>query len=91
MIIEILLGLFVLVEGYIIWNLLKKTELLESWTENFTDRVNQVQNELNDIDDRGHFESDDEIGTIFGGIKDIINDLQTYTEGENIVEKEEKK
>ena len=30
MIVEILLGLLVLAEGYIIWNLTRKTELLES-------------------------------------------------------------
>jgi hypothetical protein len=30
MIIEIVLGLFVLAEGYVIWNLNRKTELLET-------------------------------------------------------------
>ena len=45
MIIEIVLGLFVLAEGYIIWNLTKKTELLETWMEDFSDRVAQVQRE----------------------------------------------
>lgn len=91
MIIEILLGLFVIVEGYVIWNLIRKTELLETWVEDFTDRVSQVQSDLNDIDDRGHFESDDEIGTIFDGIKDIIGDLQNFTNREVISEEKEEK
>ena len=82
MIIEIVLGLLVLTEGYVIWNLIRKTELLETWMEDFSDRVSQVQNDLSDIDSTGHFESDDEIGAIFEGIKDIINDLNNFVEGE---------
>ena len=39
MIIEIILGLLVLTEGYVIWNLFRKTELLESWVENFSQRA----------------------------------------------------
>ena len=84
MIIEIgVLGLFVLIEGYIIWNLTRKTELLETWMEDFSNRVTQVQSDLNDIDSTGHFESDDEIGAIFNSIKDIINDLNNFTEQES--------
>ena len=87
MIVEItLLGLLVLAEGYVIWNLTRKTELLETWIENFGDRVSQVQSDLNDIDSTGHFESDDEIGAIFEGIKDIINDLNNFVESEEISE-----
>ena len=82
MIIEIVLGLFVLAEGYVIWNLNRKTELLETWIEDFTDRISRVQQELSDIDSTGHFESDDEIGSIFVSIKDIINDLNNFTEQE---------
>ena len=87
MIVEIVvLGLLVLVEGYVIWNLTRKTELLETWIENFSDKVSQVQSDLNDIDSTGHFESDDEIGAIFEGIKDIINDLNNFVESEEISE-----
>ena len=82
MIIEIVLGLLVLAEGYVIWNLNRKTELLETWVEDFSDRVNRVQQELSEIDSTGHFESDDEIGSIFDSIKDIINDLNNFTEQE---------
>jgi len=86
MIIEIILGLLVLAEGYVIWNLTRKTELLETWIENFSDRVSQVQSDLKDIDSTGHFESDDEIGAIFDSIKDIINDLNNFVEQESISE-----
>ena len=86
MIVEIVLGLLVLAEGYVIWNLTRKTELLETWIEDFTDRISRVQQELSDIDSTGHFESDDEIGSIFVSIKDIINDLNNFVESEEISE-----
>ena len=54
--------------------------------EDFSNRVSQVQSDLNDIDSTGHFESDDEIGAIFDGIKDIINDLNNFVESEEISE-----
>jgi len=87
MIVEIgVLGLLVLIEGYVIWNLTRKTELLETWVEDFTDRVNRVQQELSDIDSTGHFEADDEIGTIFSSIKEVVNELNDFVEGEVISE-----
>ena len=87
MIVEIvILGLVVLVEGYVIWNLTRKIELLETWMEDFSDRVSKVQSDLNDIDSTGHFESDDEIGSIFDSIKEIINDLNNFVESEEISE-----
>ena len=84
MIIEIVLGIIVLTEGYVIWNLMRKTELLETWIEDFGDRITRVQQELKDIDSTGHFEADDEVGSIFDSIKEVINELNDLTEGEEI-------
>ena len=75
MIIEIVLGLLVLVEGYVIWNLFRKTELLETWVESFTRRIQYIQDDLKVIDSKGHFEADDEVGTIFKQIQDTIDQL----------------
>jgi hypothetical protein len=75
MIIEIVLGIVILVEGYIIWNLMRKTELLETWVEDFGNRVTRVQQELSEIDSTGHFESDDEVGSIFEQIKETVDKL----------------
>ena len=83
MIIEIVLGLLVLAEGYVIWNLTRKTEMLETWVQSFSTKVVNVRNELTEIDATGHFEADDEVGTIFTGIKEIISDLEE-TLGEDI-------
>ena len=75
MIFEIFLGVLLFIEGYIIWNLNKKTELLETWVENFTQRVQKVQEDLKEVDSKGYFESDDDVGSIFERIKEIINEL----------------
>jgi len=85
MILEIGLVIFIIADVvgcYVIWNLTRKTELLETWIENFGDKVSQVQDDLTAIDSTGHFESDDEIGTIFDSIKEIINDLNNFVESE---------
>ena len=49
MIIEIVLGLIVLAEGYVIWNLTRKTELLETWVEDFSDKIKEIINDLNNF------------------------------------------
>jgi|TARA_R100000030_G_scaffold5936_1_gene4037 hypothetical protein len=89
MIIEILLGcagVIVITETYVIWNLMRKTELLETWVEDFSDRIVRVQEELTEIDSTGHFESDDEVGTIFQSIKEVVNDINDLSEKESISE-----
>tara|TARA_Y100000361_G_C11117336_1_gene321144 strand:- start:218 stop:463 length:246 start_codon:yes stop_codon:yes gene_type:complete len=78
MVLEIVLGILLVIESYIVWNLSRKTELLETWVESFSQTVNEVQTELKRIDNTGHFEADDEIGTIFTQIKDTIKQLETY-------------
>jgi hypothetical protein len=83
MILEIILGIVVLTEGYVIWNLFRKTELLETWVENFTQRVQSVQNNLKEVDSQGYFEADDEVGSIFERIKEIINELDNL-KGEEV-------
>ena len=83
MLVEIILWLLVLVEGYVIWNLFRKTELLETWVEEFTQRIQSVQNDLSNIDSTGHFEADDEVGSIFEAIKDTIRQLDSL-KGEEV-------
>ena len=56
---------------------------LESWVEDFTQTIETVQNDLKDIDSTGHFESDDEVGTIFKQIKETVNQLESYR-GEDV-------
>ena len=83
MIFEIFLGVLLVIEGYIIWNLFRKTELLETWVEDFTQRIQTVQNDLNEIDSSGAFESDDEVGTIFEQINETVKQLENL-KGEEV-------
>jgi len=83
MIVEIILGIVVIAEGYVIWNLIRKSELLEMWVERFTQDIQIVQNELKKIDSTGHFEADDEVGTIFKLIKNTIEELDNL-KGEEV-------
>ena len=86
MIIEIILAIETvafIVEGYVIWNLMKKTELLETWVEAFTRRIQYIQDDLKVIDNKGAFESDDEVGSIFKQIKETVNQLDNLI-GEEI-------
>ena len=83
MILEILLGLLVvifIIESYVVWNLLNKVELLETWVEDFSDRVAGTWEEIKTIDSTGHFEADDEVGSIFTSIKETIEELNQYIE-----------
>ena len=82
MILQIILGLVVLGEGYIIWNLTRKTERLESWVEDYAQRVIDTQETLKEIDDKGNFEADDEVGVIFTAIKETVDELNEITEKE---------
>ena len=87
MIVEIvILGSVVLAEGYVIWNLNTKQEMLEDWVEDFIQSVEKVNFDLKQADYKGSFETDDEIGSIFDSIKDIINDLNNFVESEEVSE-----
>ena len=81
--VEIILGILVLTEGYVIWNLFRKLELVETWVEEFTQRIETVQTDLKVIDAKGAFESDDEVGSIFEQIKETVNKLDNLI-GEEI-------
>tara|TARA_R110000803_G_scaffold46083_1_gene96797 strand:- start:361 stop:627 length:267 start_codon:yes stop_codon:yes gene_type:complete len=63
---------------YVIWNLTKKTELLETWVEDFTQTIETINRELKEIDAKGSFESDDETGVIFKQIQDTVKQLDSY-------------
>ena len=81
--IEIVLGIFIvacLVEGYVIWNLMTKQEKLEDWTERYIGKIGEVNRNIDEIDYKGYFEVDDEVGQIFKQIKEEVNSLEELTE-----------
>jgi hypothetical protein len=80
MVIEVILGVLTLTFGFTTYNQMRKVERLEDWVENYSARVIQTKNILDELDSEGKFESDDEIGVVFEGIKDAVNELNTITE-----------
>ena len=47
-------------------------DILEEWLIDFKQLVNNMYKKLKNIDERGMFEKDDEVGVIFKNILDII-------------------
>ena len=83
--IEILLGVTTILTLTLSWttyNQFQKVERLEDWIENYSARLIQTKNVLDELDSEGKFESDDEVGTVFKAIQEAINDLTTITEKE---------
>jgi len=78
----ILFILLTLVEGYVIFNLTRKAERLETWIEDYAQRIQDTQRVLKEIDSKGDFEADDEVGVIFTAIKETIDELNEITETE---------
>ena len=89
MILKITLGIFVILTialSYAVYNLLIKQEQLEEWVEDYIDRINEVNTKIRQIDYKGYFEVDDEVGQVFEQIKQEVQSLEELTEVE---EKEE--
>ena len=78
MIVEIILLVLLITCLYIIYNLNKKTEQYETWFESIREQVSDTNVKLNEIDVRGSFSSDDEIGFYFKYIQSMQNDLSKY-------------
>ena len=78
----IILSLIVITLGWTTFNLTRKVERLETWIENYAQRVIDTQNTLKEIDDKGNFEADDEVGVIFDSIKETIDELNEITQEE---------
>ena len=78
MVIEIIVAvetIAFIVEGYVIWNLMKKQEMLETWVETYSEKMNVAYTDMRTIDDKGVFEADDEVGEVFTQLKDITEQL----------------
>ena len=80
-VIAILVG----VVGYVIWNLMKKVEKLESMIDvqeryitDFYDLVKQSELKIKEIDSKQLFQSDDEVGFFFNNLKTIQEALSDY-------------
>jgi hypothetical protein len=71
--------------GYTSYNLFKKVETLEKivdgqdrYIQQFSNTVDVTNKRLGEIDDKGTFQSDDEIGWFFESIKTLQNELNDF-------------
>ena len=81
----IILGIVVAVLGYSTFNLLRKSEKYEdiivqydSYIAEFNKQIDIADERLKKIDEKGTFESDDEIGWFFGQIKVIQEGITRF-------------
>ena len=81
----IILGIAVAVLGYATFNLLRKSEKYEdiivqydSYIAEFNKQIDIADARLKKIDEKGTFESDDEIGWFFGQIKVIQEGISRF-------------
>ena len=78
----ILLSVIAITLGWTTFNLTRKVERLETWIEDYAQRVINTQETLKVIDQKGDFEADDEVGVIFQSIKETIDELNEITQEE---------
>jgi|TARA_B100000900_G_scaffold377305_1_gene360648 cytochrome b len=78
----IILSLIVITLGWTTFNLTRKVERLETWVEDYAQRIQDTQQALKEIDSKGNFEADDEVGVIFTAIKEAVDELNEITQEE---------
>tara|TARA_B100001113_G_scaffold343974_1_gene331843 strand:+ start:464 stop:718 length:255 start_codon:yes stop_codon:yes gene_type:complete len=75
----IILTIITTILGFALFNLLKKNETLEDFITKQSDAVNACDQRLKEIDNKGIFYSDDEIGWFFKEVKKIQEALNEFT------------
>ena len=92
-IIIVLLGVSTLFLGVVTFYALRRINAYEQIILNFNNTIDTIKQQLKIIDDKGHFEADDEIGFFFDEIKQLGQELDNLfeTEVEDGNKEEEKK
>ena len=75
----IILVVIVTILGFAIWNLLKKNEALEDFISKQSEAINACDQRLKQIDDKGIFYADDQIGFFFKEVQKIQEALNEFT------------
>ena len=75
----IALTLVITASFFIIRNLLKKNEALEDFITKQSEAINAIDKRLKQIDDKGTFYADDEVGWFFQEIQKIQEALNEFT------------
>ena len=75
----IVLTLSITVSFFVIRNLLQKNEALEDFITKQSDAINTCDQRLKEIDDKGIFYADDQIGWFFKEVQKIQEALNEFT------------
>ena len=75
----ILLTVITTIMGFALWNLLKKNESLEDFITKQSEAVNTCDKRLKEIDNKGIFYADDQIGWFFKEVQKIQEALNEFT------------
>ena len=78
-ILSIILTLVITASFFVIRNLIKQTERLEDFITKQSEAINACGARLKEIDNKGIFQADDEIGWIFQEILKIQEALNEFT------------
>ena len=60
---------------FIIKNLYVKNSIYEKWILDIKTEVAKTKEQINDVDSKNLFETDDDVGVVFSSINEIISDL----------------
>ena len=87
MILEIILFILIVVLGYTTYVQFRKVESCEDlvegyevWIDEFIKRVDIMEEQLKQIDSKGTFEADDEVGTFFISLKELQARIKNFIE-----------
>jgi len=85
LVVSIILAILLIVLGFITWNLMKKVEKYEdiaqyqqNYIENISTVIGESSKRLREIDEKGTFESDDEVGSFFKTVKEMQRILDEF-------------
>ena len=95
LVLSIILGILLIISVIALRNLLIKVEKYEDvvqdqvrYLQNISKTITESQKHLQNLDERGVFQSDDEVGLFFESMKMIQEELDRYMLPENYGKKE---
>ena len=83
MVIEIVCGVLATITIFsitLVYYSLKRITTYEELILKINDKIEYINSQLKLIDEKGTFEADDEVGSIFSQIKDTVETLNQYIE-----------
>jgi len=85
LVLSIIFAILSIVLGYFTWNLMRKVEKYEdiaqyqqNYIENISTIIGESSKRLQEVDGRGTFESDDEVGFFFKTLKEVQGILDEF-------------